>query len=680
MAGPLGTASTVGAQAVRAGSPPIKQRTPPHTTKPAKERRPCPVWHAAPAPRSSASRPPRQAKIAGLNEQAKTRAVEMSAADFAAFLAFAAQFPQYSLRNRFLLWIQNPDATQVAGYAAWRGQGRQVRKGEKGLAILAPNTYATQVDPATGQEAEPGDETAETVHKLRRCSLIHVFDIAQTDDAAGEDEDRDETTPAQPSNKPLSTPTHCRSTDHNHKPAAWPGTCPGQERYPPTSTATAPACARPRGTEQLPNFINFIHNVSLHRAMRMKYYRPMSDAARTDRTCKYPGCDQAAEASTGPGRPPEYCDDPEHNALSAFRARRATETGADTAEADAATDRPVTMSTATAGTLHERAAAQIDELTTTLGRMLAELRTSADPDAAAAEVTAAHATAREQVAAAEARAAEAEGRQRDAETAARQAREHAGQADDAAAAALARMEDADARADEAEAAITQAREQADQRIRQAEDDAAARIQQAQTSAEQQVAAAEAARDEAIQARHQAENDAETRVHAAEAQAQERIGQIHAQLETAQRRAQDEVEQAREQARRDVEETQHQTRHEVDQAQQAADRRIQHTETTAAERVQTAETAQHHAETEASRARQAETDIRAELDHVRAETRERLDETRTHYTQRLDDTRTRAERAEAEADRERSERQRLAELVEALRTPTPGEAEERSERS
>src|SRR5438270_4620306 len=55
-----------------------------------------------------------------------------------AWLESRARFHGYSLGNTLLIALQRPDATKVAGYRAWQEMGRQVRKGEKGIAILAP--------------------------------------------------------------------------------------------------------------------------------------------------------------------------------------------------------------------------------------------------------------------------------------------------------------------------------------------------------------------------------------------------------------------------------------------------------------------------------------------------------------------------------------------------------------
>src|SRR5213594_3109448 len=49
-----------------------------------------------------------------------------------------ARFHRYSLHNVCLIMAQCPAATRVAGFHTWRTLGRFVRKGEKGIAILAP--------------------------------------------------------------------------------------------------------------------------------------------------------------------------------------------------------------------------------------------------------------------------------------------------------------------------------------------------------------------------------------------------------------------------------------------------------------------------------------------------------------------------------------------------------------
>ena len=55
-----------------------------------------------------------------------------------AYLAVAAKFTRYSANNTFLIMMQRPDATRVAGFHTWKSLGRSVKKGSKGIAILCP--------------------------------------------------------------------------------------------------------------------------------------------------------------------------------------------------------------------------------------------------------------------------------------------------------------------------------------------------------------------------------------------------------------------------------------------------------------------------------------------------------------------------------------------------------------
>jgi antirestriction protein ArdC len=95
-------------------------------------------------------------------------------------LEVAARFHRYSPNNVLLISLQRPDATRVAGYQTWREVGRNVRKGETGIAILAPIAVRRR-EP----ESEPTgatDQAQEQAPKvLRGFRVTHVFDIAQTD-------------------------------------------------------------------------------------------------------------------------------------------------------------------------------------------------------------------------------------------------------------------------------------------------------------------------------------------------------------------------------------------------------------------------------------------------------------------------------------------------------------------
>ncbi|MDO9334110.1 MAG: ArdC family protein, partial [Dehalococcoidales bacterium] len=57
---------------------------------------------------------------------------------FRDFLLTMSKFHQYSFGNQILIAIQRRDATRVAGFNTWKDVSRWVKKGETGIAILAP--------------------------------------------------------------------------------------------------------------------------------------------------------------------------------------------------------------------------------------------------------------------------------------------------------------------------------------------------------------------------------------------------------------------------------------------------------------------------------------------------------------------------------------------------------------
>lgn len=120
----------------------------------------------------------RQEKIAALRERLEEFQGGLEETDVAALTAL---WSGYSVRNALLIAMQCPTATEVAGFAAWKDRGRQVRKGEHGIQILAP----------AGKAADETNETGKVTRQGRQFfRLAYVFDIAQTDplEAAVEEE------------------------------------------------------------------------------------------------------------------------------------------------------------------------------------------------------------------------------------------------------------------------------------------------------------------------------------------------------------------------------------------------------------------------------------------------------------------------------------------------------------
>ena len=63
-----------------------------------------------------------------------------------------SRFHRYSFGNAVLIAAQRPEATRVAGFRAWLKLGRNVRKGEKAIWILAP------MGTRKAAEGEPGED------------------------------------------------------------------------------------------------------------------------------------------------------------------------------------------------------------------------------------------------------------------------------------------------------------------------------------------------------------------------------------------------------------------------------------------------------------------------------------------------------------------------------------------
>src|SRR5207244_9017424 len=75
-----------------------------------------------------------------------------SSQDWLRYLDFASRFHTYSFGNQILLALQAPHATYVAGFRRWLQLGRHVRRGEKGLAILAPIVRRFKAEDENGEE------------------------------------------------------------------------------------------------------------------------------------------------------------------------------------------------------------------------------------------------------------------------------------------------------------------------------------------------------------------------------------------------------------------------------------------------------------------------------------------------------------------------------------------------
>lgn len=120
----------------------------------------------------------RRAKVVALRDKFNLWAEN---ADPAFVAAIIARLSDYSPRNAQLIAMQSPDATEVHGYQDWKNFGRQVKRGETGIQILAPaGTYEVE-DKDQAPIKVAGEDESEDKETRMRFRVAYVFDIAQTE-------------------------------------------------------------------------------------------------------------------------------------------------------------------------------------------------------------------------------------------------------------------------------------------------------------------------------------------------------------------------------------------------------------------------------------------------------------------------------------------------------------------
>ena len=100
---------------------------------------------------------------------------------YAAYLTAMSKFHHYSFGNAMLIFMQCPNASHVAGYHDWKRKfGRQVKRGEHGITILAPCPYRRREEV---EETAPDGSTATTIQLVQRVGFrtVTVFDVSQTE-------------------------------------------------------------------------------------------------------------------------------------------------------------------------------------------------------------------------------------------------------------------------------------------------------------------------------------------------------------------------------------------------------------------------------------------------------------------------------------------------------------------
>ncbi|WP_237236707.1 ArdC family protein [Rothia nasimurium] len=111
-------------------------------------------------------------KAAAVAEEIKT-----NPATATRFQKFSRRFESYSEKNQHLIFVQNENATECAGFQQWKKSGRQVMKGERGIKIFAPTKFTVKDEEGKPQKDENGEDK-----KRDGFIMVTVFDISQTEE------------------------------------------------------------------------------------------------------------------------------------------------------------------------------------------------------------------------------------------------------------------------------------------------------------------------------------------------------------------------------------------------------------------------------------------------------------------------------------------------------------------
>lgn len=101
------------------------------------------------------------------------------------FLKVMTKFHNYSVNNTLLIAMQRPDATLCNSYKRWQSLGRQVKRGEKGITIIAPAPVKTKQtrerkdqyqQPVIGEDGHPEPEEVEVVIPRFRPTTVFAYE------------------------------------------------------------------------------------------------------------------------------------------------------------------------------------------------------------------------------------------------------------------------------------------------------------------------------------------------------------------------------------------------------------------------------------------------------------------------------------------------------------------------
>ena len=130
-------------------------------------------------------------KLSEITDSIEKGIKELFASDkYKQYLQTMSRFHRYSVNNQMLIFMQKPDASLVAGFNKWKNSfGRNVRRGEKGIKIIAPAPYKKKIEkekldpdtklPLLDENGQPIKEIAEV--STSTFKVVSVFDVSQTE-------------------------------------------------------------------------------------------------------------------------------------------------------------------------------------------------------------------------------------------------------------------------------------------------------------------------------------------------------------------------------------------------------------------------------------------------------------------------------------------------------------------
>lgn len=121
-------------------------------------------------------------KIEGLQKELQDQVANLhNDEQWSNYLNSVTKFHRYSFNNQMLISMQKKDSTRVAGFNKWKEMGRNVKRGEKALTILAPKIINIDRTDKNGKPVYGADGKVIKDKRVIGFTGASVFDVSQTE-------------------------------------------------------------------------------------------------------------------------------------------------------------------------------------------------------------------------------------------------------------------------------------------------------------------------------------------------------------------------------------------------------------------------------------------------------------------------------------------------------------------